>query len=275
VLPVYKKVLLLQQNLFVYNTQEKVEELGEGHTTAEFWEYDSRLGRRWNIDPITYEWQSSYACFNNNPIYFNDPEGLEGKPDNSKKGWYKNNHGDYFYQNDKKTLPIGPDLVWEYIKPNAVPGDGRGEMKNNSYPTIEDFNTKSNYAKSQAEKLAATRAMMARYNAAKRNAANTQGGLRPATLTATTGSSYRPPVKSQSPRYIPPAFDFGTELIKTTRDIGLGVVELGAFSRSYSEKILSSSYLKKDFNLKTIQKYARVSNIASWAGSALGVYDLY
>lgn len=46
--------------------------------TAEYWEYDSRLLRRWNTDPIDYEWQSAYACFNNNPIYYADPLGLEG-----------------------------------------------------------------------------------------------------------------------------------------------------------------------------------------------------
>ncbi|MCL4857645.1 MAG: hypothetical protein KJZ55_10330, partial [Flavobacteriales bacterium] len=33
---------------------------------------------RWNIDPRTYPWQSSYAAFNNNPIVTIDPLGLEG-----------------------------------------------------------------------------------------------------------------------------------------------------------------------------------------------------
>ena len=56
--------------------------------TAEFWEYDSRLGRRFNTDPVVYPWQSTYACFNNNPIYFIDPSGLEPTNDdkNSPKG---------------------------------------------------------------------------------------------------------------------------------------------------------------------------------------------
>ncbi len=47
--------------------------------TAEFWQYDARLGRRWNVDPETYIWQSPYACFNNNPINYNDPIGEEGE----------------------------------------------------------------------------------------------------------------------------------------------------------------------------------------------------
>lgn len=63
--------------------QEKDNEIFKGAYTAEYWEYDSRLGRRWNIDPLTYPWQSSYCVFNNNPICFVDPQGLEGdKPQN-------------------------------------------------------------------------------------------------------------------------------------------------------------------------------------------------
>jgi hypothetical protein len=67
------------------NSQEKDDDIFEGAFTAEYWEYDSRLGRRWNNDPLVYEWQSPYACFNNNPICFADPTGLEGeKPDNGE-----------------------------------------------------------------------------------------------------------------------------------------------------------------------------------------------
>jgi hypothetical protein len=55
---------------FGFNGQEKSDEIsGAGnHTTAQFWEYDPRLGRRWNLDPVPYPWQSSYSAFNNNPI---------------------------------------------------------------------------------------------------------------------------------------------------------------------------------------------------------------
>jgi len=61
---------------FGFNGQEKDNEIGSGIYTAEYWEYDSRIGRRWNVDPVTYAWQSSYACFNNNPIALIDPLGL-------------------------------------------------------------------------------------------------------------------------------------------------------------------------------------------------------
>jgi len=54
--------------------------------TAEFWQYDARLGRRWNIDPVINPSQASYATFDNNPIYFADPNGLEGEPVNKNDG---------------------------------------------------------------------------------------------------------------------------------------------------------------------------------------------
>ncbi|MBL0133405.1 MAG: hypothetical protein IPP79_04975 [Chitinophagaceae bacterium] len=45
-------------------------------TTAQFWEYDSRIGRRWNIDPLGKPWESSYSALSNNPINRIDPLGL-------------------------------------------------------------------------------------------------------------------------------------------------------------------------------------------------------
>ncbi|MDF2449492.1 MAG: hypothetical protein K0R26_1996 [Bacteroidota bacterium] len=62
------------------NGQEKDDEIFQGAMTAEYWEYDSRLGRRWNPDPVVKSGQSPYACFNNNPIYFADPSGADGEP---------------------------------------------------------------------------------------------------------------------------------------------------------------------------------------------------
>ncbi|MDA3882639.1 MAG: hypothetical protein PF481_05110 [Bacteroidales bacterium] len=75
---------------FGFNGQEKENKIyGEGNTySAEYWMYDSRLGRRWNLDPIPYPFQSSYCVFNNNPIFFVDPEGLEGQKSN--KPWRLN-----------------------------------------------------------------------------------------------------------------------------------------------------------------------------------------
>ena len=56
---------------FGFNSQEKDNEITgvEGaHNTAEFWMYDTRLGRRWNVDPVDQVSISNYACFGNNPV---------------------------------------------------------------------------------------------------------------------------------------------------------------------------------------------------------------
>ncbi len=60
-----------------FNGQERSDEIaGLGnHNTAKFWEYDTRLGRRWNIDPKPSAGISPYAAFANNPILFPDPYG--------------------------------------------------------------------------------------------------------------------------------------------------------------------------------------------------------
>lgn len=59
---------------FGFNGQERTDEIsGTGnHNTALFWEYDTRLGRRWNLDPKSQINISDYATFANNPIWFSD-----------------------------------------------------------------------------------------------------------------------------------------------------------------------------------------------------------
>jgi len=62
---------------FGFNAQEKTDEIaGTGnHNTALFWEYDTRTGRRWNLDPKPTVGISDYTVFLGNPIRFNDPNG--------------------------------------------------------------------------------------------------------------------------------------------------------------------------------------------------------
>jgi hypothetical protein len=60
---------------FGFNTQEKTFELNRDHYTAKFWEYDARLGRRWNVDPKPTVGESEYAVNKNNPVLNNDPNG--------------------------------------------------------------------------------------------------------------------------------------------------------------------------------------------------------
>jgi hypothetical protein len=45
------------------------------HNTALFWEYDTRLGRRWNLDPKPTVGLSSFSAFSNNPILNTDKLG--------------------------------------------------------------------------------------------------------------------------------------------------------------------------------------------------------
>lgn len=56
--------------------------------TATFWEYDTRLGRRWNIDPVMKPWESPYSVLGGNPILNIDPLGND---------WFKNNDGTIKY----------------------------------------------------------------------------------------------------------------------------------------------------------------------------------
>jgi hypothetical protein len=60
-----------------FNGQERVDEVsGSGaHTTAPFWEYDTRAVHRWNLDPRPVTSISPYAIMQGNPIWYSDPLG--------------------------------------------------------------------------------------------------------------------------------------------------------------------------------------------------------
>jgi hypothetical protein len=82
--PSWPKVLYFtheKRYSFSFNGQERDDEVaGVGNImTATFWEYDARLGRRWNIDPKSYSWESSYSTMGNNPICMNDRNGDKWK----------------------------------------------------------------------------------------------------------------------------------------------------------------------------------------------------
>lgn len=71
------------------NGQEVESELNKNITTALFWEYDSRIGKRWNVDPLSYKFpsESPYCAMENNPVYNIDPDGMEAKD------WFKDKKG--------------------------------------------------------------------------------------------------------------------------------------------------------------------------------------
>ncbi len=64
-----------------FNGQEKDDEIsGNGnHNTATYWAYDTRLGRRWNLDPVPQTWLSDYSVMNCNPIWHFDHLGNKFK----------------------------------------------------------------------------------------------------------------------------------------------------------------------------------------------------
>jgi RHS repeat-associated protein len=71
----------LDQYRFGFQGMRKGNQLyGDGNLyETPFRNYDPRLGRWLLPDPIQHPWQGSYTAFNNNPIYFVDPMGLEGE----------------------------------------------------------------------------------------------------------------------------------------------------------------------------------------------------
>lgn len=74
---------------FGFNGMEKDDEIktnGNSYTTP-FRMLDPRLGGRWwSTDPIVKPWESPYAGFANNPIYYSDPSGLDPKKPKRGKG---------------------------------------------------------------------------------------------------------------------------------------------------------------------------------------------
>ena len=78
-----------------FNGQEKDDEIaGAGNImSAEYWEYDTRLGRRWNRDPVTKPWMSPYHAFSNRPIWNVDPNGATDGDYYSKSGEHLGSDG--------------------------------------------------------------------------------------------------------------------------------------------------------------------------------------
>ena len=112
---------------FTFQSQESDDEISGGikgaHLTAEFWEYDSKIARRWNIDPIDKPWESSFLGLGNNPICFIDLNGadtavfgsdnkfVEIKPGGDNIGQKLGDDGFYFKfadpNNDMKSISTG------------------------------------------------------------------------------------------------------------------------------------------------------------------------
>jgi len=59
------------------NGQEKTPEIASNTTSAEYWQYDARIVRRWNVDPVPKDYESPYAAFGNSPIWLGDSNGAD------------------------------------------------------------------------------------------------------------------------------------------------------------------------------------------------------
>ncbi len=102
---------------FGFNGQEKDDEIaGAGNSnTAEYWQYDTRLGRRWNRDKVVKPWESSYAAFSNSPLIFVDPNGNDDYY--NKAGKYLGNDGSG--TNIRITNMITTKKQFEYVASQA------------------------------------------------------------------------------------------------------------------------------------------------------------
>jgi hypothetical protein len=148
---------------FGFNGQEQDNDInGKGNlNTATFWEYDTRLGRRWNVDPVVKLFESSYLTFANNPILFKDSNGDDPSTEveKQKDGTYKvvnaKNDGDNnIYEVNKKgqrlktTDPVskkesykvlGQTLnAWDFMLTN----DNTGELYSHADVNIDFSNGK-------------------------------------------------------------------------------------------------------------------------------------
>jgi hypothetical protein len=91
---------------FGFNGQERSDEVyGKGSlNTALFWEYDTRLGRRWNLDPKQQINISDYSTFGGNPIALIDVNG-------DTKDYYQAEEGGEIVYNEGNESSISVDGV--------------------------------------------------------------------------------------------------------------------------------------------------------------------
>ncbi len=113
-----------------FNGQEKDNEIyGEGQSyTAEFWQYDARLGRRWNVDPKPEASLSQYSTFANNPIWYSDLLGdfrRRGQAQRYQKKYggvvgYTNTpdeRGKWYVAQEVNIQPMLENISWNDILP--------------------------------------------------------------------------------------------------------------------------------------------------------------
>jgi RHS repeat-associated protein len=106
-----------------FNGMEKDDEVKGGGNSYDFGArmYDSRVGRFLSLDPLMskFPWQSPYVAFNNNPIFFVDPNGQEAQPFlgivlEAIKGGFIGGASEYTFQ-------VADNMIFEGMEiPNAI-----------------------------------------------------------------------------------------------------------------------------------------------------------
>jgi len=101
-----------------FGSQERDDEVsGKGNSyTATYWQYDSRLGRRWNVDPVVKYHESTFTTFANNPIWFVDPSGADTTRNSENHLVWKVEKGDTYYSIGKKIQEYGLESTNIYKK---------------------------------------------------------------------------------------------------------------------------------------------------------------
>jgi hypothetical protein len=86
--------------------------------TAEYWQYDPRIARRWNIDPVDKPWMSPYHAFSNKFITNIDPNG-------ANDDYYQNEAGDIKWFDNSQCEVVDQDMTtWTNIGTSYASFDG-------------------------------------------------------------------------------------------------------------------------------------------------------
>ena len=120
---------------------------GEGNSyTTEFRQYDSRIGRWLSLDPLMaqFPWQSPYCAFDNNPVFFTDPTGLEAKDWIGKKG-EDGKSINWEYNKDVTSADQLPEGYTEFAENGTIINtkDGYGRLGEGKFIPMSDTDYKA------------------------------------------------------------------------------------------------------------------------------------
>ena len=148
-----RKYLATSSSKYRYsiNGQEKESELNENITTALYWEYDSRILRRWNTDPVNFLGESPYLVNGGNPIYYTDPLG----DFKTKFGalWYRFwNDGDKIGKNKFGEWYVSKKVIYE----DGAKGNGKDLLSEVKIGVEKYYGSGRKYYSAAAQELAET-----------------------------------------------------------------------------------------------------------------------